>query len=331
MPKSIAGTDHKPNTQVLADRYFVQLQKAPLSRFMQSQSASAKQSKVNSSAQALKLAYVAELSRAQQKFVTVAKAHITDLQIEHQYQFLFNGLAVKSSRASAAKLASLPGVKAVYPVKKRYISATPGQQVIKAPQAWSLVGGQQLAGKGIKIAVIDTGIRNDNPMFSDGSVSEWQIPDDAYVKQHPDYCRSENGDPQFCNQKLIVARWIDPAQHGLWVYEKEHMSPLGFNGHGSHVAGIALGTPVNIEFNGVNQQVGGVAPASYLMIYKALYVEPGGAATGTDTMLLEALELAVKDGADIINNSWGRPLQLIRPIRFLVRFLPMQKLWEWLW
>jgi len=55
--------------------------------------------------------------------------------------------------------------------------------------------------------------------------------------------------------------------------------------------------------------VSGVAPGAYLMAYKALFqvTRADGSVTGSgsNVMLMEALDWAVKDGADVINNSWG--------------------------
>ncbi len=52
-----------------------------------------------------------------------------------------------------------------------------------------------------------------------------------------------------------------------------------------------------------------MAPGAYLMAYKALFqvFRADGTVTGSgsNVMLLEALDWAVKDGADVINNSWG--------------------------
>ncbi|MGS0724478.1 S8 family serine peptidase, partial [Shewanella sp. 30m-9] len=98
-------------------------------------------------------------------------------------------------------------------------------------------------------------------------------------------------------------RWSQPT---FQVCPDEYMSPLGFGGHGTHVAGTAVGNKVETTFQGVDVTLSGVAPAAYLMAYKALYSKAdctGG--SGSNIMLMEALEHAVNDGADVINNSWG--------------------------
>jgi uncharacterized repeat protein (TIGR01451 family) len=62
--------------------------------------------------------------------------------------------------------------------------------------------------------------------------------------------------------------------------------------------------------DGFDFSLSGVAPAAYLMIYKGLFsfkntVDGSYTGSGSDDMLIAALNAAVGDGADVINNSWG--------------------------
>lgn len=142
-------------------------------------------------------------------------------------------------------------------------------------------------------------------MFNDEGITPLDLSGNTHLNDNPDYCRSETGSADFCNNKIVVARWVDPILFGLDIYEQGYMSPMDFDGHGTHVAGIAAGRALSVNFNNANVDISGVAPASHLMIYKALYTSPFGGAYATDTMLLQALEWAVSDGADVINKSWG--------------------------
>ncbi|NKF49254.1 S8 family serine peptidase [Shewanella sp. WXL01] len=148
----------------------------------------------------------------------------------------------------------------------------------------------------MRVAVIDGGIRPENPMFGDEGFEAptGDLPTD-------DYCATV--DATFCNNKLIVARWSQPT---FPVCADEYMSPLGFGGHGTHVAGTAVGNRVDITYRGNDVTIAGVAPAAYLMSYKALYTNTAcERGSGSNIMLMEALEHAANDGADVINNSWG--------------------------
>lgn len=229
------------------------------------------------------------IAQQQNDFVVKAKQIEPDVQIKRQFSTVTNAIAIET-KLSMAQLKSLGNVKAVYPVqryKKKLANALP---IIKASEAWELVGGMEKAGEGVRVAVIDSGIIADHPMFADDGFTapaSSSLPSD-------DYCRTE--DSSFCNNKLIVARYYKPSfineDHG------EHDSPKGLSGHGTHVAGIAVGRQVSVN----SEVISGSAPGAYLMVYKALWGQDG---EGTDVELLAAVNDAVKDGADIINNSWG--------------------------
>lgn len=245
------------------------------------------------------------LNDSQQRFAQSVSTSFPGVTMTRQYQTLLNAVELSISEHEAKTLAQHPQVKAIYPVKIRRVRLDRNHEVIKSVAAWTKLGGMTNAGKGVKIAIIDTGIRNDNPMFDDTGFEPIDLSEHEFLNNNPDYCRSATGMASFCNNKLIVARWIDPVQHDFSVYQNEHFSPLDFDGHGSHVAGIAAGAGVEITFQGADVEIAGVAPASQLLVYKALWVGLDGFASAPDTMLLEALEFAVNDGADVINNSWG--------------------------
>ncbi|MBY6017209.1 S8 family serine peptidase [Halomonas denitrificans] len=237
------------------------------------------------------------LSREADRFEKALLRTGSDLKVKHRFASLFNGVVVDGHRLDSAQLAALPGVKAVFSERQFYTDLDASLEVLGAPDAWRRVGGRDQAGVGVKVAVIDSGIRPEHPMFSalGFTAPEEGLPDD-------DYC-SET-DPSFCNSKLIVARWYRPS---MSIWPDEHDSPLGFNGHGSHVAGIAVGNRVEVTHQGHRFTLSGVAPGAYLMVYKALFASgyDPTRAVGTNITLLQALEDAVNDGADVINNSWG--------------------------
>ncbi|MBY6106600.1 S8 family serine peptidase [Ferrimonas balearica] len=219
------------------------------------------------------------------------------LKVKHRFTSLFNGVVLDGQQIDIAQVAAMPGVKAVYPERLFYTNLDTSLEVIDAPGAWRRVGGRDEAGAGVRVAIIDSGIRPEHPMFSPVGFTapEQGMPTD-------DYCAEQ--DASFCNGKLIVARWYLPPMR---IWQGEHHSPLGFNGHGTHVAAIAVGNRVEVEHKDNRFTLSGVAPGAYLMVYKALFspaYDPTRA-MGSNITLLQALEDAVNDGADIINNSWG--------------------------
>jgi minor extracellular serine protease Vpr len=214
------------------------------------------------------------------------------------------------TRAQAAVARKLRGVRAVTPdiPYQLQMFSTPTQ--IGAPTLWGQVGGQSNAGAAVKVAIVDSGIfvRHDaggaytgNPCFNDtGCTAPAGYP---------------LGDTGFTNNKVLVARAYfrpdDPpiAGENTPIQGTDAASP-----HGTHVAGTVAcnaGTPV--AFQGANVQISGVAPHAYLMNYRVFYpsqssedFQNGNAYT---VELVQAIEDAVKDGADVISNSWGSSYQ----------------------
>src|SRR5262249_19165242 len=127
---------------------------------------------------------------------------------------------------------AMPGVRAVTPDVAHHgdMFSTPAQ--IGAPALWQALGGQKEAGKGVKVAIVDSGIfvrRNPdgtyagNPCFDDTGYTA--------PKGFP------KGDTRFTNNKVIVARSYfrpdDPPTAGNdTAIQGPDASP-----HGTHVAG----------------------------------------------------------------------------------------------
>ena len=230
------------------------------------------------------------LLQQQSRFANRLLGLQSDTQIKRNYTKVINAMAIES-RLSMAQLKQLDDVVEVYPVRRYRTKLNNALNLVKAQQAWQLIGGREQAGKGIRIAIIDSGITPDHPMFSDDGMTPLpadQLPND-------DYCRTV--DSSFCNNKLILARYYKPS----FVTEafSEFDSPMALSGHGTHVAGIATGRQVTTASG---ETISGVSPGAYLMVYKALWGQDG---EGSDVDLVAALEDAVSDGADVINNSWG--------------------------
>ncbi|WP_258807253.1 S8 family serine peptidase [Pseudidiomarina sp. CB1] len=243
--------------------------------------------------------YQAHLLSKQNEVLRNLKARVGNLEAKHHLTLTFNGLVVElpgkvaDAAAMRAQLAQVPGVKRVYEDERFYATTATSMDLINAPAVWSQLGGQADAGRGVKIAIIDGGIDQDHPSFADNGHPPVARP------TKDDYCTTT---PTFCNDKIIVARWYEPTGE---IHPDEVESPADYNGHGTHVAGTAAANPTTVTLNGASVNITGVAPGAHLMVYKALFSDPEGQGSGSTSMLLPALEDAVADGADIINNSWG--------------------------
>ncbi|MEU2024518.1 S8 family serine peptidase [Streptomyces sp. NPDC016469] len=119
---------------------------------------------------------------------------------------------------------------------------------INAPQAWA----EGYDGKGIKVAVLDTGIDEDHPDVKD---------------------------------RILETKSFVPGEE---VDDK--------NGHGTHVASTIAGS--GAASDGVNK---GVAPEAGLLVGKVL--SDGG--SGADSGIIEAMEWAKAEGADVVSMSLG--------------------------
>lgn len=291
-------------------RYIIQLEDEPLATYSggvpgyeATSAAATGESKLNLRSEPA-IQYGAYLKKKQKQLASSAAA-ATGTQVRTSFSALFNGIVVEGQSGQLETLAKLPGVKKVFLDTEFHAVMDASIDIVKGVEAWQKSGGQSEAGKGVKVAIIDSGIRPENPMFSDIGLAAPEFTEEqlAHLEQNPDYCRADAGDEDFCNNKLIVAREFYPLPSG--VHPDEYMSPLGFDAHGTHVAGTAVGNPIEITYQGIDVELSGVAPAAQLLAYKALWHKADGRASGTTSALMSALETAIADGADVINNSWG--------------------------
>ena len=209
------------------------------------------------------------------------------------FDVLFNGLSVEVDLRDRAKLAELPGVKAIYPV-----------ELIQAPQpertgggaapdlatALSMTGADRaqsqlgFTGAGIKVAVMDTGIDVNHPDFGGNGVAE--LDSNAFYG-HP---RIKYGYDFVGN-----AFNADPTSPSYNPTPSPDDNPDDCGGHGTHVAGIV----------GANGAVKGVAPGVTLGAYRVF----GCAGSTTADIMIAAMERALADGMHVLNMSIGSAFQ----------------------
>jgi subtilisin family serine protease len=292
-----------------AKRWIVQLKGAPLATYRGYQTAArAGTARLDVDSQASRT-YMRRLVARQHAFTLRLKRMLPGVRVQRTYQAVLNAVAVKMSRRQAARVRGLAGVRAVTPDIPYHLDMYATPQQIGAPTLWGQVGGQAHAGEGVKVAVVDSGIfvRHDaaghytgNPCF-----------DDTGYKAPGGYPK---GDKRFTNNKVLVARFYprpdDPPAAGdnQAIQGRSDSSP-----HGTHVAGtIACNANTEVTtFPGVH--ITGIAPRAYLMNYRVFYTssspedfQNGNAYT---VELVKAIDDAVKDGADVISNSWGSSYQ----------------------
>ena len=218
--------------------------------------------------------YEARLAAAQDALQGLA-AGLVHIRVATNLRKVANAISVEVAGIDLPLLASLPHVRKIELTRTYRATLDKSVALIGAPNAWESVGGQSMAGQGIKIAVVDSGIDITNPLFSDPSLT---MP-----------AGFPRGDPAFVNTKVIVAKAFLPDSSA---------TPNDENGHGTNVAGIAAGsmnTPTPLG------PISGVAPKAYIGNYRVL----DRLSAGRNDLIARGLEEALSDGFDIANMSLG--------------------------
>jgi subtilisin family serine protease len=226
------------------------------------------------------------------------------------YGVVFNGFAAKLTPAEVIRLKNTPGVVRVWKNEIIKMDTTTTRDFLGLTGrkgVWEQqFRGEEHAGEGMIVGIVDSGIWPENPAFA--PLSEPR-PDQAAInaKWHGSCDTgqpSSPGAPIACNNKLIGARYYNEGINGGYV-SGEFQSPRDFNGHGSHTSSTAagnFGVPVTISGFNIGTS-SGVAPAARLAMYKVLWEQPDGTASGSTIDIVNAIDQAVSDGVDVINYS----------------------------
>lgn len=223
------------------------------------------------------VAYESQLVAEQENFKTLARQRSPNLRIINELRVLLNAISLEAPGTELASIAELPVVKSVQLTRQYHAVLNRSLSLINAAAAWTAVGGSGSAGQGIKIAILDTGIDKNNPLFIDtGFTAPAGFP---------------KGNPSFTNNKVITARafLIDSSA-----------TPVDQNGHGTNVAGIAAG---DLNTTSPLAPISGVAPRAFLGNYRVLDAQ----GNGPDNLVIQGLQAALTDGFDIANLSLGGP------------------------
>lgn len=210
---------------------------------------------------------------------------------------LSNAIFVQAPDNAEAELRQMPGVAFVERLTPLKPHLNKALDLTNVPAAWSSVNGEQNAGAGTKIAVIDTGIDQTHPGFADSGLN--------YPPGFPK-CSEARGDCAYVNRKVIVARsYVDMLVGGdkPEFSRPDDVSPRDRVGHGTAVAMIAAG----VRNSGPAATITGVAPAAWLGNYK-VFGSPGVNGRYTyDDVVIQALTDAQNDGMDVAVLSLGAP------------------------
>lgn len=219
------------------------------------------------------------------------------------FDALFNGVSIEITPAQRAKLSRLGVVKAMYPVElvqspkpvtaaaaKAMTSklAAAAAAVPNMNSALAMTGADRaqtelgLTGAGIKVGIIDTGIDIDHPALGGNGTPGGNTFPTARVAYGYDLV----GD----------AYNADPASPSYNPVPSPDANPDDCNGHGTHVAGIVGASSPDIT---------GVAPGVTFGAYRVF----GCAGSSDSDIILEAMERALADGMNVVNQSLGAAFQ----------------------
>lgn len=224
-------------------------------------------------------AYRRYLSDKRQTYRGWLQSNAPRAQIVREYSIAFNGFAVKLNGERLDHLATGPGATRVSRSFLVRPLMTISSGLIDADELWTAAGGRANAGSGIKIGIIDTGIRETHVAF---------------------------GCKESIQHKVYASGVAVPPGTAETIV---------FN-HGTHVAGTAAGCVLTEAQRNDPPTEGtwsGVAPGAQLFDYNVFpgfgagFRAFGGSAFSHD--ICAALEDTVVDGMDVVNMSIGGGVQ----------------------
>lgn len=231
-------------------------------------------------------------------------------KVVSELQSAYNGMRVQVASNKVAELASLPGVVGVHALTPKTLDNTTSVPYLGTGDAWQNSG---VTGKGVKVAIIDTGIDYTHADFGGPGTAEAFAAAKAVSTQPVDPNSTLFGAnaPRVKGGYDFVGDDYDAGVAGSTP--QPDANPLDCEGHGTHVAGTAAGGGVAADgssFTGpydsatadVAFKVGpGVAPQADLYALRVF------GCTGSTDVVVEAIDWAVDHGMDVVNMSLGSP------------------------
>lgn len=257
-----------------------------------------------------------------------------NVQIKRQFTAAVNGFSANLSADQAIKLAKDPGVLVVAPDTENApdYSSTDFLKLSGPNGTWNTkFGGQDAAGKGVVVGVIDTGYTPSSPFFAgdqvqpltgdpvvgvpyrteDGKIAMLKSDGGTFIGE----CQKGVGtgadfDGSACNSKVLAAHYFAedflkyvPAENRSPI---EKISPVDVDSHGTHTGSTAVGN-ANVETFVDGRSFGltsGIAPAAKLSVYKVCWEDTDPNTGGCySSSSVAAIDQAIYDGVDVLNYS----------------------------
>ncbi|MDZ4093064.1 MAG: S8 family serine peptidase [Arthrobacter sp.] len=264
------------------------------------------------------------------------------VEIQRQFSAAVNGFSATLTTDQAVKLAKDPSVLVVSPDTENApdYSSTDFLKLSGENGTWNTkFGGQDGAGKGVVVGVIDTGYTPDSAFFkgeevkplvgdpvvgepyrtADGKIAMLKSDGDTFIGE----CQTgQDFDGSACNSKVLSAhyfaedflKYVPPANRA----PQELLSPVDVDSHGTHTGSTAVGN-ANVETFVDGRSFGltsGIAPAAKLSVYKVCWEDTDPNTGGCySSSSVAAVEQAMEDGVDVLNYSIsGSATSVIDPV-----------------
>jgi subtilisin family serine protease len=223
---------------------------------------------------------VAALKSEKQAFRNAARAAGLNYKERFAFDTLWNGFSLEIDARDLARVAQLPGVKAIYAVETISLPEPPPDNELNLGTATDTTGASfahdvlGVTGAGVRVGVIDTGLDYHHPdlggCFGPGCrvFTGFDFVGDAF------------------NSSGTTPAELTPVPDP---------DPDDCNGHGSHVSGIV----------GASGAIRGVAPGVTFGAYRVF----GCVGTTSGDIMIAAMERALADGMHIVNMSIGSSRQ----------------------
>lgn len=246
------------------------------------------------------------IERKQDKVVSNIESKVLDgeeLTIKYHYSWLLNGIAAEVPYGMIEDIRAVNGVEDVILQPIYEVESSTGMDsrtiadggMIGREDTWS----SGYTGKGIKIAIIDTGLDDDHQNFQ--AMSEDKLTEESATMQTVEKVLGDlNASELYPNLTVNQVYYNNKVAFGFNYIDQNTIinhSKDSQGDHGTHVAGIAAANDLG------NGEAVGVAPDAQLYVMK-IFGANGGAYTED---ILASLEDALKLGADVINMSLGSP------------------------
>lgn len=232
--------------------------------------------------------------QSEQKAVRAAMKGIK-FELQREFTAVLNGFSCDVAYGDLEAIAAIDGVEAVYIANHYAEPVLEKAEDTKMAVANEMTGNASLlnkyaiAGQGIVVAVLDTGLNTTHEAFQDslGAAKEFGVLTEESVAEI-----NTSVDGKYLNAKVPFA----------YDYADGDNDVTDHNGHGTHVSGTVGGYVAVESGDGIDVTFCGGAPAAQILSMK-IFKDAGGG-TSSD-IYFAALDDAYILGADVVNMSIG--------------------------